>query len=298
MKHVLFISSGADGAPHLDVLARFSAQLTQQSTDASVTSCAVQQLVFAVHDQTIHIYLNGVELHEQYDVLHLRNINFFTDYGNALRLYADHYDMRLINRADAVLPYYGKVSQGFFLTLHQLPTPDLVSSPGNQTLLGAIRGMQFPLIVKHNEGIKGRDNYLVKSYDEAEDILSKERPGFVAQPFIANSGELRVLTFGADQEPLVFKKTAGEGSHLNNTSQGGAGTLLQGDAVPIDIVAVACRAAELMGREIGGVDVLLARDGTFSILEVNFTPSLASGVFIPEKQKRYITFLAETEQTA
>jgi glutathione synthase/RimK-type ligase-like ATP-grasp enzyme len=188
-----------------------------------------------------------------------------------------------------MLPYYGKLSQGALLAVNGIPTPDLLTAFGNARLLAELETADwaYPFVLKHNDGIRGVDNFLIQDMAQLQAILHEKKHGFVAQPFIKNSGELRVLTFGFSQPPLVFRKFAVEGEYLNNTSQGGGSEYVEPAAVPARMMQDALAATKLMGREIGGVDVLLAEDGTHRILEVNSTPSIASGVFLSEKQDAY-----------
>ena len=81
-----------------------------------------------------------------------------------------------------------------------------------------------------------------------------------------------------------------EGQYLNNTSQGGRAVLLDADSVDPIIMSHAMQAAELTNRDIGGIDVLLAKDGTHKILEVNSTPAIATGVYLEEKIELYRAF--------
>lgn len=300
MKRVLLITNADDGvqAPHVAVVHAFAADMTRNNPDIQFEACIVQQLVFRAENGSISITLNGQELHEHYDVVQLRNVHVFADYANAIRLYTDHYRVRLINRADAVLPYYGKVSQGFLMMLNGIATPSLISSPSNDTLLAALADepFGFPLIIKHNLGIKGRYNYLVHSLDEAREKLTDTKQGFLAQPFVPNSGEIRYLRFGTEAAPLLFKKLAAKGTHLNNTSQGGSGELVQVADVETNALEHADQAAEIMGRSVAGVDILLGDDGKHYILEVNPTPSIATGVFLSEKQQAYADYLKTVEQ--
>ncbi len=300
MKRILIITSKSlsGSNAHLQALNDFVNVINQDSSDISFLACPAQELLFGVQGNKVHITLDGKELRELADVIHLRNINFFTDYANAIRLYADHYGIELVNRNDAVLPYYGKVSQGFIMALNGICTPTLLSSPSNQTLLNALASATFsyPMIIKHNDGIKGLHNYLVQSAPEAEEILRQEKQGFVAQPFIANSGELRILYFGGYVDPLIFKKQAVDGGHLNNTSRGGLGTLVAPGSVDARALEQATRTAEIMGRQIAGVDVLLGDDGEFYVLEANHTPSIAGGVFPEEKRRLYQAFFTQQNE--
>ena len=298
MKKILLVTNAGGLPTQLQALEAFTSASNAESAQHTFSFCTVQELLFAVTGQRISIRWNGRELHEVCNVLHLRNVNRFSDYANAIRLYAQHYELELVNLADATLPYYGKVSQGFLMALHGIRTPDLLSSPSNETLSEALATQPFgyPVIIKHNEGIKGQDNYLARHIKEAQALLKQFKQGFVLQPFIANDGELRVLRYGKQLDPLVFKKQAVGGTHLNNTSQGGAVTLVPVREVKKTTLEQALQAAELMGRDIAGVDVLLGKDGVQYILEVNTTPSIATGAFTDEKRQLYDQFFMTGKQ--
>lgn len=295
MKRVLIITSVVKQAEPSSETGVFVEQMNQAASEEAFAVCATRDLLFSVHsDGSVGITLEGSELHTLCDAIHLRNASFFTDYANAIRLYTDAFGIELVNRTDALLPYYGKVSQGFLLAAHGISTPALISSFGNDTLLGALSNAEFdfPMVIKHNHGKKGLDNYLVQNHAEADIVLAGEKQGFVAQPFIANGGELRILCFGDGVEPLIFKKQAPDGEYLNNTSRGGSSTVLPLAEVDPEILDQAFRAAQLMGRDIGGIDVLLGDNGHFYILEVNPTPAIASGVLLSEKQRAYAAFFS------
>ncbi len=292
MKRVLIITIASNLVDRSETLRRFSDGL---NIDSELFDYAmIQDIVFRIQSGELSVTYRGEEIAEHFSTIHLRNHDKYADYANALRIYCDAHDIHVINRADACLPYFGKLSQGVLLALNNVPTPDLTTAFGNQALLQQLDGMtwQYPIVIKHNEGIRGVDNYLVKDVDELKTALAQPKQGFVAQPFIPNSGELRVLTFGTVLDPLVFQKTAVKGTYLNNTSQGGEAELVAVADVPADILADAMKAASLMGREIAGVDVLLVLDGSHTILEVNSTPAIASGVYLTEKQDIYRHYFA------
>jgi len=292
MKKILLITNAGGLPSQIQALKDFTTTINAESTAHEFSFCTVQELLFSITDQGISIRLKNRELHEICDMLHLRNVNRFADYANAIRLYAQYHGLVLVNTIDATLPYYGKVSQAFLMALNGIQTPYLVSSPSNQTLTKALRVQPFmyPVVIKHNEGIKGQDNYLASDIDEARAILQQAKQDFVLQPFIPNEGELRVLRYGKYLSPLVFKKQAIAGTHLNNTSQGGSVTLLKTELVDAATLKQALLAAELMGRDIAGIDVLLGSDGDHYILEVNTTPSIATGAFMNEKRRLYDEF--------
>ena len=292
MKKTLLITSRSGKAEQVENLRQFIASINTSKTQ-SFEFCMVQELLFACHDGTVSITLGGQELHEIYHAIHLRNQGSYSDFANALRLYCKEYGTLMVNEMDATLPYFGKVSQGFLYSLNGVPTPPFTSSPSNPTLLDHLKTTtEYPLIIKHNDGVMGLHNFLVDSAAELQTVLSQPLQGFVAQPFIKNTGELRVLTFGKEVRPFIFRKYAGADSHLNNTSRGGGADQVAVENIDPLYLEHALRAAELTNREVGGVDVLLAEDGNHYILEVNSTPAIASGVFADEKVARYSEYIA------
>lgn len=281
-------------SPHERALKEFARAITRRG-EIEVAYCSVRELIFVLADATLQILLKGQDIAKSFDVLMLRNMHKYTDYARSLQLYASHNGLRVINEQDLMHPVYGKVSQGFLFALNGIPTPDFVSSPSNAALTDYLQTatLSYPLIVKHNEGIKGLYNYLVKDKPTLREVLGNDKQGFVVQPYIENEGELRILTFGQHKEPLIFKKQAGTSSHLNNTSRGGKAILVEASDLDPEVLAVAKKAARATGRDIGGVDVLLGKDGSRYVLEVNHTAALASGAFLNEKQAALGAYLQE-----
>lgn len=293
MKHVLIITIAGQTVDRSQTLQTFTDALN--TGPVKFSHALIHQVVYKIQAGMFTVSLNGIELKESFDTIHLRNHDKYPDYANAMRLYTTANGIKLVNEADSVLPYFGKLSQGALLAVNGVPTPDLLTVHGNQQLLDELlqADWPYPFVVKHNEGIRGVDNYLVTDETDLRRALSEPKQGFVAQPFIANTGELRVLTFGTEMPPLVFQKTAIKGQYLNNTSQGGTAEMMEVTDVPADILRDAQRAAQLMGRDIAGVDVILGLDGSYRILEVNSTPAIASGVYLTEKQAIYRQYFTD-----
>jgi glutathione synthase/RimK-type ligase-like ATP-grasp enzyme len=281
------VTSGNNLASVHEEVKDFLALMNTSKSQESYEYAVVGGLIFAVTENGISIKNGEIELKDEYDIILLRNVHRFSDFANAIRIYCRHFGVKLINEADASFPLLGKVSQGFVLKVNQIPTPEFISSPSNKTLLTVLMNvsddLQYPIVIKHNNGVKGINNYLAQTPEEAKQILASDVEGFVIQGFIPNEGELRVLRFGESLPPLVFKKRAVNGAYLNNTSQGGEAELIDAAVVDKAIMQDALKASELMGRDIGGVDVLLSLDGSYSILEVNSTPALATGAYTVQK---------------
>ncbi len=141
-----------------------------------------------------------------------------------------------------------------------------------------------PFIFKATNAKGGADNYLIHSKSELEDALNDtEDKNFVAQQFIENEYDLRVLVAG-EQVRMVIKRSRSTGTHLNNTSQGARAELLDVSEISTTDQKLALRAAGLMKREIAGVDLMFERGtGRSIILEVNASPQVATGAYTEEK---------------
>jgi glutathione synthase/RimK-type ligase-like ATP-grasp enzyme len=76
-------------------------------------------------------------------------------------------------------------------------------------------------------------------------------------------------------------------THLNNTSQGAEASLVPIDELEPSIIENSRKICYTMGRDMAGIDVLVANDGSarYVFLEVNAVPQLTSGVFIDEKMQ-------------
>jgi hypothetical protein len=150
----------------------------------------------------------------------------------------------------------------------------------------------FPCILKADNGRKGKDNYFVHSYEELSELLdANTHLMMLVQEFIPNEGDLRVLVFNGSAK-VVIHRQGKDGSHLNNTSQGGAARLLSMQDVDAKIL-VGCESLSQLERlEVAGVDVIIdARTGKYYFLEVNRAPQLTSGAFIDEKVAAYAVMI-------
>ncbi len=148
-----------------------------------------------------------------------------------------------------------------------------------------------PFIFKSTDGSGGKENYLVRSQADVEAALH-EYPDlhFVAQQFIENDSDLRVLIVDSAIELVIHRQRVGE-SHLNNTSQGGNATLMAVEDLVPEHQALALQSAKLMGREVAGVDLMFeSGSGDPYVLEVNASPQIGSGAFMEEKLQIYSNY--------
>jgi glutathione synthase/RimK-type ligase-like ATP-grasp enzyme len=145
-------------------------------------------------------------------------------------------------------------------------------------------GFVFPFIMKDKAGARGQGNYLVHSDDEMRAVAEKHPDRtFIVQEFIPNDGDYRVFVIGGKAQLLIYR-TASNGSHLNNISQGGSAALVPLSDLPDGAIAESERAAAIFGRDVAGVDLVLSKaDGNYYCFEVNRAPQIEHASFEQEK---------------
>lgn len=152
-----------------------------------------------------------------------------------------------------------------------------------------------PWIVKVIHGQKGKDNYLVKSYDQMPKYFNGETWQLI-QPFIANKGDFRILVYGGQVRGALWRKAV-KGSHLNNTSAGATSSWLEPSELSADIRKLARRAAIATNHQIAGVDVIVDKATSKPyLLEVNQGAQVVTGGHIDKKVNAFGSFLKKTVQ--
>jgi glutathione synthase/RimK-type ligase-like ATP-grasp enzyme len=108
------------------------------------------------------------------------------------------------------------------------------------------------------------------------------------QEFISNDFDVRVVCFDGRPQLVIKRQRTSDGTHLNNTSQGAEATLLELSGLPESVLAEVPKICDAFGRQMAGVDYIVANDGTsrYICLEVNAVPQLTSGSFTQEKRLR------------
>lgn len=188
-----------------------------------------------------------------------------------------------------------KLTQYGRLSLADIPIPqtvflDYTQLPHQYGYLQESLGS--PFVFKAIDGKGGNQNYLIRSEQELLDALA-EHPEvqFVAQRFIANDSDLRILVLDNVIQLVIHRSRQGDDSHLNNTSQGGAAKLLDTADLAPEHRALALKSAQLLDREVAGVDLMFeSGTGNPYILEVNASPQVGSGAFKEEKIKVYSNY--------
>jgi glutathione synthase/RimK-type ligase-like ATP-grasp enzyme len=135
----------------------------------------------------------------------------------------------------------------------------------------------YPFIIKAVGGRKGEDNFCVKNKEEFVHVMANygEDMLFVAQEFIPNDFDYRILTVGY-KTAIVYKRIRGKNTdtHLNNVSKGGSRELVDHAKIR-KLCKLAEKASKLLKREVCGVDIVVDKEtGKPYIFEANAAPQL------------------------
>lgn len=263
----------------------FDSALEDGGLGGEIDFTLFDDLVISVGDGEFSIYDSRHKLEvNNYQVILIRGKGFrqLFDVVKTISSYAKHNNIHVVNDYSSFRDS-SKLTQAtqFF----ELGVPVASTVYANQAVLSEKGSLKFgfPCIMKATFGAHGNDNYLVNDMEEARQIqLQSPELKFVLQRFVPNNNDFRILIIG--EEVFVIGRYAAEGSHLNNTSQGGEAELIDIKTIPDEIINNSFKIMESLGMTIAGIDVLADKStGEFFFLEVNSQPQLMSGAFVDEK---------------
>ena len=278
---------------------RFADNLQRLGQKLSLTYAAYDDLNYLVGDKTSKITLrdSGQDI-SGFDLVHFKTTAGFTDVAAATARYLENHGVMFLDEPTKNFPGTSKLYQYVILessgltvplTVFMLPKPLSRSYSYLQNQLG------LPFILKDSRGKKGEYNYLITnetSFKVALKHAAQDDIYCLAQKFVPNDGDYRVLVLGGEIV-LVFKRSRlNDKTHLNNTSRGAQATIVPASALPAAVKAGCLAATKLLKRQIAGVDIVRDKgSGLWYCLEVNDGPQLATGNFTTEKHVAFAAFL-------
>lgn len=141
--------------------------------------------------------------------------------------------------------------------------PDLINMVG-----GA------PLVIKLLEGTQGIGVVLAETRQAAESVIEAFMglsANIMVQEYIKEAGGADIRCFVVDGKVVAaMKRQAKEGEFRSNLHRGGTASLIR---ITPDERATAVRAAQVMGLNVAGVDILRSERGPL-VMEVNSSPGL------------------------
>lgn len=161
------------------------------------------------------------------------------------------------------------------LSRYDIGIPPTAFARRREDIRAAIRKVGgAPVILKLLEGTQGMGVILAESVKSAESVLdamSSLRQNILIQAFVEESGGSDFRAIVVDGKVVAaMERTAGEGEFRSNLHRGASAT---GVTLEPAFEQTAVHAAEVLGLNIAGVDMLRSKDGPM-VLEVNSSPGL------------------------
>ena len=125
----------------------------------------------------------------------------------------------------------------------------------------------YPIIVKQSFGSLGKEVFLAKNREELLKIMSKlKKTPHLFQEYIKESSgvDYRVIVIG--KKAVASMKRASTSDFRSNISSGGTGVL---ETPPEEFLRVAERCSEILNLDYCGVDLLISKNGSPIVCEVN-----------------------------
>lgn len=290
MKKILVIGSlhsdGAEAKSMQDMVA-FVGGAVSAHQPCEVLGCHLDEIGYVVNSENMQLLdlANNMDI-KDYDFVFFRGkLAASINIASTIALYLKQHNIPHVNTAYSNRRAVRKIPQMFQLFTLGMPVPKTVSASSEHLPKLVKKYLSFPVIVKDVQGAHGNNNHLVHDKEQLENIIADSpHITFMAQEFIENDGDYRVLIVG-DQTAIIHRKGS-EDSHLNNTSTGGKASWVEVADFPKEIVEQSRKFAQSCEYEIAGVDVIMNKNNQkHYFLEINSQPQLMTGAYVEHKQK-------------
>ncbi|GGM18526.1 hypothetical protein GCM10010129_73380 [Streptomyces fumigatiscleroticus] len=265
--------------------------------ETEVFFCDIEDLKFHVQTSRTHIaeVIGGRDLAEFGLVQIAAYPRPTATLLSAISAYLEYRRKPLANMGAISAPT--KLYQLMVLAQSALPVPTTIYLSRrllNDSFTDIAAQLGLPFVLKAINASGGRLNYLIETEVDFLRFVHDPRlaeVAFLAQEFIPNNGTFRTLVFGKDV-PIVMHRCSTDSAHLSNTERGGHATLFDVDTFDGEALDLSLRAAELMGCDVAGVNLVQHRQTRqWYVLEVNSSPAIGSGAFAKEKTEAYSSYL-------
>ena len=233
-------------------------------------------LKFAIDLEQGHpdLYFRQKQL-SSYDAVLPRIGASITYYGTAVVRQFEQMDIFCANTAASISRSRDKLRSLQMLSRHRIGIPKTTFVRDKRDVLPAIERVGgAPVIIKLIEGTQGIGVLLAETVSSAAaivELLQSQKQSVLIQKFVSESKgrDIRAFIVG-DQVVGAMRRVARGQEFRSNIHRGGY-------AEPVDLDEsyreTAVRAAQIMGLQVAGVDLLESQDGP-QIVEVNSSPGL------------------------
>ena len=222
-----------------------------------------------------------------------------TNYGLAVVNQFEMMGVPVSNRSLAIAKSRDKLRCLQLLASHGIDIPRTVMArdrAGLEQAVDQIGGL--PAIIKLIQGTQGVGVMIAHTFEEIQTILDtfwNLGQEILLQEFIAESkgADIRALVVG-ERVVGAMRRRAKAGEFRSNLHRGGQGALVELSAA---YARTAVAAAQVMGLDVAGVDMLESRDGP-KIMEVNSSPGFegleaATGLDVAREIMAHVVGLAD-----
>ncbi|GAA3920274.1 RimK family alpha-L-glutamate ligase [Litoribacillus peritrichatus] len=198
-----------------------------------------------------------------------------TYYGTAVVRQFQEMDVFCANTAHGISNSRDKLRSLQLLSRHQIGIPRTAFVRDKKDVLPAIERVGgAPVIIKLIEGTQGIGVLLAESVNTAESIielLQSQKQNVLIQKFVAESKgkDIRAIVVG-DRVVAAMRRVAQGQEFRSNVHRGGIAEAVE---LSDEYKETAVRAAQIMGLQVAGVDMLEGKTGP-QIMEVNSSPGL------------------------
>ena len=136
-----------------------------------------------------------------------------------------------------------------------------------EALLQIEKQLDYPIVVKESFGSLGKGVYLAKNREELLSIMRKLKTlPHLFQEFISSSAgvDYRIIVIG--KKAVASMKRFSKSDFRSNIALGGSGI---NETPPNEFIKVAEKCAQVLNLDYCGVDLLIAKDGSPLVCEVN-----------------------------
>ncbi len=303
MKHIAvaygFFKSRWIGHRTDDLFGLLSEAIRQNGADTSKVGLLDMAVWVESNKLRVHDLANNRDM-KDYDTLYLANWRKGPEFALAVSQYMIRNSKKVVTSEMSRFLPMTKLGELVYLSDRNIPLPrSLVMRIKHWKK--AIKNKQdppfaYPFIMKSISGSMGSENHLVKNRKQLREILAgDDQVLYVAQEFIPNDCDYRLIVMGGKVRIVIRRSRTNSDTHLNNTSAGAEGKLLELDDVSGEMKQIAEKAASAVGRsEFAGVDIIEnSETGELYVLEVNKSPQIETGSNVEKKIAAMAGYLTE-----
>lgn len=198
-----------------------------------------------------------------------------TFYGLAVLRQFEMMGVFAANESQAVARSRDKLRTLQLFSRHDIGMPATAFARRREDLRDAIQRVGgTPVVLKLLEGTQGVGVILAESVSTAESVLDAMfslKQNLLIQAFVKESKgqDIRAIVVG-DRVVAAMRRTAAPGEFRSNVHRGGSA---RAEALDPEYERTAIQAAQVLGLNIAGVDLMPSNDGPM-VLEVNSSPGL------------------------